>query len=201
MDYENATIAAWEQLKEWVTAEKFNPENEEEIQCFLYHGIVSFLGDARAVKPKPTSGKPEKLKFEDGKLVVGDMHFPDFSIGQGTDNEVVIEIKFARVAGIGNLFSGCKNDIQKMKRHHPNAKRFFVLFDQEPKYVFLSEHQFQDLRNIDPDCRILHFPADLNMSPRKEAARKAIEKMRENGIDFSEKGRKSAGIAVMGRKS
>ena len=43
-------------LTEWVASGKFAPRNEEDIQCFLFHGIVLELGTALGVRTKASSG-------------------------------------------------------------------------------------------------------------------------------------------------
>ena len=139
MDLETVVRDSWSELLQWVQEQRIYPENEEEIQCFLYYAIIKRLGDATLVKPKPTTDKPEKLIFADGKLLVGNMHFPDLLIG--AKREVVVEIKFTRERRASNIFSGCKSDVLKMKKHYPDSKRFFVLYDVCPENVFLSASQ------------------------------------------------------------
>ena len=194
MNMENIVREAWAELLLWVEEKRLKPENEEEIQCFLYYGIVKRLGDATLVKPKPTTDKPDKLKFVDGKLITENMHFPDLVLG--ASGEIVIEIKFTREKRASNIFAGCKRDVAKMKQHHPGAKRFFVLYDVCAEYIFLSEHQAQELRALDEDCVILSYPTTLNTSPRKSAARKAIDTLKSRGYPFVEMGKSNAAKAI-----
>src|SRR3989338_10001429 len=164
-DYSKALLDAWNKLRSWVSQGKLSPENEEEIQCFLYHGLISRLRDASHVKPKATTDKPEKLKFVDKRLDTRDMHFPDFIFG--AREEVVAEIKFARLHKPPNL-AGCKSDIEKMRKHHQKSRRFFLLFDMCKEHVFLDEHQLNELRKIDSECTILIYPENLNSPAAKD---------------------------------
>ena len=198
-NYVNVFREAWSELVTWHSQGRFVPENEEEVQCFLYYAMVSALGDARAVKPKPTTDKPERLRFQDGNWDVGNMHFPDFSLGGS--QEVVVEIKFARhPKQAPNLYNACKEDIVKMLAHHPNSKRFFVLYDMHPDFVFLDEQQLHNLQALDSDCEILRHPKALNQSPAKCWARAAVQTMKDRGDDFHERGRRNAAKAVKGKK-
>lgn len=198
MDLEKVVREAWDELLLWVEEKRLKPENEEEIQCFLYYGIVKRIGDATLVKPKPTTNKPDKLKFVEGKLLTENMHFPDLVLGAG--GEVIIEIKFAREKRTSNIYAGCKRDLIKMKRHHPGAKRFFMLYDVCAENIFLSEHQAQELQALDKDCVILSYPKTLNTSPRKDSARKAINKLIDRGYNFEVQGKLNAAKAI-GRKA
>ena len=195
-DFSKALQNSWDELKTWVSQGKLNPENEEEVQCFLYHGLVARLEDAAYVKPKPTTAKPSKLKFRAGKLETGNMHFPDFILG--VNSEVVVEIKFARTRKAPNLYAGCKTDMNKMHLHHKTSKRFFILYDMCKDHVFLDEHQLDELKKIDPDCTILLYPEQLNPSKAKAYARKAIATMRKNGVNFVELGKKNAAKGMIG---
>lgn len=202
IDYAKAFDASWLQLIEWVNQGRFDPQNEEDIQCFLYHGLVQQLGTAIGIRPKATTGKPEKLMFQKGKLLVGDMHFPDFLLGSDESNpDVVVEIKFHR--GMRSTFyAGCKRDLEKLKRHHDNRIHYFVLFDAHPEYVFLDSHQSEELRGLSSkNCKILHYPPKLNTSPLKEKARRAIQTMRLAGVDFKVLGTNNARKAVKGVKT
>lgn len=183
MEYEQAVRTAWEQLIRWTQEGKLVPENEEEIQCFLYHGIIGELGLAKHVKPKLTMDKPEKLAWKNGSLDVGNMHFPDFVIG--ANHEVVAEIKFARMNDPGSVMGGCKRDIKRMMDNYPRSTRIFVLFDQNPGRIFLSETQLTSLKSIDSACEILYFPKTLS-APKP--AEKAIEVLKKKGYDFRSQG-------------
>ena len=57
-----------------------------------------------------------------------------------------------------------------------------------------------ELRKIDSECTILIHPENLNSSEAKDRARRAIDKMRENDMDFVKLGKKNAEKA-MGKKS
>jgi len=198
MDMEKVVREAWDELLLWVEEKRLKPENEEEIQCFLYYGIVKRIGDATLVKPKPTTNKPDKLKFVEGKLLTGNMHFPDLALG--ARGEIIIEIKFTREKRASNIYAGCKRDLIKMKLQHPGAKRFFILYDVCTENIFLSEHQAQELQALDKDCVILSYPNTLNTSPRKKAAEKAINTLRSRDYDFVAQGKLNAAKAI-GRKS
>src|SRR5262245_60660021 len=189
-DYSKALQHTWAELKSWVSRGRLRPENEEEVQCFLYYGLVKRLGDALYVKPKATTDKPDKLKFVAGKLDIGNMHFPDFILG--AKREVVVEIKFIRVQKSPNLYAQCKADMEKMRLHHKNSNRFFILYDMCTDYVFLDEYQLAELKNIDPDCTILFYPEQLNSSKTKSYARQAILTMRKKGVNFVDLGKRNA---------
>jgi hypothetical protein len=199
-DYAAVFRNAWRMLLRWRDDNRFAPENEEAVQCFLYFAIVSALKDARFVKPKPTTDKPQKLQFHEGKLDVGNMHFPDFIVGEA--REVVAELKFVRFQGRtrSNVFADCKRDISKMKQHHPKSRRFFVLYDMHPKFVFLDTHQLEELKALDPECELLLYPEEISTSPAKARARAAIKTMKDRGDDFHELGKRNAAKAVMGKK-
>ena len=156
---------------------------------------------ARPIRPKATSEKPPKLKFQDGKLLVGGMHFPDLVLGPVESTpEVVVEIKFCR-GGRSTIYAGCKRDIEKLRRHYDGRVHYFVVFDAQPDYIFLDEHQRNELSDMtSANCTILHYPLALNTSPLKARARKAVEKMRLDGVDFSVLGTKNAKKAVQGVK-
>lgn len=194
MDMEMVVREAWDELLLWVDEKRLKPENEEEIQCFLYYGIVKRIGDATLVKPKPTTNKPDKLKFSEGKLLTENMHFPDLVLGAG--GEVIIEIKFARDKRAGKIYDGCKRDLIKMKKQHSGAKRFFVLYDVCEENIFLSERQAQELQGLDEDCVILFYPKKLNTSPRKDAARQANKTLIDRGYNFKAQGKLSAAKAI-----
>jgi hypothetical protein len=135
---ELALEAAWVHLVDWASLKKFVPRNEEDIQCLLYHGLVLNLGTAVGIRAKATTAKPSKLTFQDGRLSVGDMHYPDLALGEDDINpEVVVEIKY-RAATRGTFYGGCKKDIPKLRRLHDGRVHYFVLFDANPDYVFLD---------------------------------------------------------------
>ena len=175
--------------------DKFRPENEEDIQCFLYHGLILELGTAIGIKPKPTTAKPEKPVVK-GVVNFGDMHFPDIMLG---NDELVVEIKFARNGSVP--YQKCRDDITKMNKYHPNALRYFILYDKSADHIFLDEHQLNELQELARDkcaegreCRILRHPEKLNPSPVKAWGRKAWETMKnkkktEGGKILAELGR------------
>ena len=176
-DYMLAMEFAWNELIEWVRDGRFVPENEEDIQCFLYRGIVNHLGSAVGVRSKPTTDKPRSI-FESGKLDVGDMHFPDFVLGE--PKQVIAEIKFAR--GGTSLLGSCKKDVLKMKTRHDaeSVKRVFILFDANPECIFLNAQQAKELQDLDPTCRLFLYPTNLN--PHVSAAKKAWAKIRAKKV-------------------
>ena len=172
-NYMLALEAAWNELKQWADDGRFKPENEEDIQCFLYRGLVNELKTATGVRPKPTTDKPRSIFDRNGKLDVKDMHFPDFILGN--PKNVVVEIKFAR--GTASIFGSCKKDVEKMKLRH-NAQgisKVFILFDVHPEHVFLGESQLAVLKAIDPTCHLFHYPESLNPGTANTAAQKAAD--------------------------
>lgn len=195
-DFGQLLEKAWNEMIEWQRAKRFAPMSEEDVQCLLYHLIVSELGSASKVHAKPTVDKPTKCRFKDGRLHVGNMHFPDFSLGDG---DVVAEIKVSKPPDRGQCIGGCRADVEKMKKHHGNATRYFFLFELgDPKSSCLDEEDLRDLQSRDPECRILIHPTNLNVSPFKAAARKANAKMKDAGVDFCELGRRNAARAIQG---
>lgn len=58
MQYTVAFERAWAMLTEWVASGKFAPRNEEDIQCFLFHGIVVELDTALGVRTKASDVPP-----------------------------------------------------------------------------------------------------------------------------------------------
>jgi hypothetical protein len=161
-------------LTEWATSGKFVPRNEEDIQCFLFHGLVVELGTALGVRTKATSGN----------LWLGTMHFPDLVLGlDPNEPELIVEI----------FYDGCMRDIAKMKKHYDSRPHRFVLFDECPYFVFLDQHQHDELTaTASPNCQILHYPTKLNPSMGKATARKAVETMRKAGKDFRQMGLQAA---------
>lgn len=183
MNYTLAFERSWAMLKEWVEAGKLAPRNEEDIQCFLYHGIVVELGTALGVRTKASSGN----------LWLGSKHYPDLVLGQdAADPELIIEIKYQPI-GRKAIYNGCKLDIAKMKKHYDSRPHRFVLFDECPHFVFLDQHQYDELSAMaSTNCQILHFPTALNPSSNKASARAAVETMRKAGRDFRQMGLQAA---------
>lgn len=170
-------------LTEWVTTGKFAPCNEEDIQCFLFHGMVVNLGTALGVRTKASSGN----------TWIGTRHFPDLILGRNLEApDLIVEIKF-RPMTRSTFYNRCKLDIEKLKRHYDSRPHLFVLFDENPAFVFLDQHQRDELASVaSNNCRILHYPLVLNPSNRKAIARKAAETKRKAGIDFRQMGLQSA---------
>jgi hypothetical protein len=198
--FEKALEAAWNHLVDWVTEKKFVPRNEEDIQCFLYHALVLQFGTATCIRAKATVGKPAKLRFEAGKLQVGDMHFPDLALGdRAEDPDVVVEIKY-RPHARSSFYARCKSDIAKLKRLHDGRIHYFILFDANPEFVFLDEHQRKELSDsCSENGRLLYYPVALNTSPLKARAREVVQKMRQDGVDFVARGQAGAKKAVLGQ--
>ena len=194
-NWSNIIKTSWQNLIEWIEEGKLKPDNEEEIQCFLYHQFILQTKTALVIKPKPSWDKPDKLKFDNGKLIKGDWHFPDFILGNG---EVIIEIKFARGDNKRKsiLYRHCKSDIEKMKKYHTNRKRYFILIDDNPNNCFIDAFQLNELKSIDDKCKILYYPLTLSNNLRKESSRKSVQTMRENGVDFENLGRENANKAI-----
>ena len=170
-------------LTEWVASGKFAPRNEEDIQCFLFHGIVLELGTALGVRTKASSGN----------LWLGTKHFPDLVLGLSPDEpELIVEIKYRSMIR-KNFYNGCKRDIAKMRKHYDSRPHRFVLFDDCPYFVFLDRHQYDELTTLaSPNCQILHFPSALNPSSGKAIARKAVDTMRKAGKNFQQMGLEAA---------
>jgi hypothetical protein len=178
-------------LTEWVNLGKFAPRNEEDIQCFLFHGIVVQLGTALGVHTKASRGN----------MWLGTKHFPDLVLGLDLEKpELVVEIKYRPI--IRNTFyNGCKIDIDKMKKYYDATPHRFVLFDANPYFVFLDDHQLKELTSMaSTNCKIHHFPSALNPSTGKAVARKAVDTMRKAGKDFRQMGLQSASKAKEGKE-
>lgn len=164
--YALALESAWKHMLSWHQEGKFSPRSEEDIQCFLYHGLVTELGTAKGVCPKHTTGKDGKLFWDlDGKLHVGNMHFPDLLIGPPDGAaEVAVEIKYRR-NGNSKIFPGCVADVEKLKKHHADHLQYFVVFDEHPDYLFMDEFQQNVLKEkAAPGCRFLFYPELPNPS-------------------------------------
>jgi len=181
--YTNAFDNAWLRLIEWVGIGKFAPRNEEDIQCFLYHGLVLELGTALGIRTKASSGK-----LEDGSK-----HFPDLVLSDDTDQPVlIVEIKY-RSKDRETFYNGCKRDINKLNKYYESVPHRFVLFDAHPDFVFLDQDQYDGLCSLaSENCKIIHFPTALSTLKGKAVARKAIDTMRKAGKDFREMGLKAA---------
>ena len=187
MNYEIALVNGWNHLLAWVKKGKFKPANEEDVQCFLCHGLVSHLQDARGIRSKASSGNlPDNTK-----------HFPDLVLGSSISKpQVVVEIKF-QTKSPHTVYLECRRDIQKLKKYYDSVPHYFVLFDANPDHVFLDQHQLTELSSLaSKNCRILHYPKKLSTSPGKGVARSAIANMRAKGLDLSENAKK----AVANRK-
>jgi hypothetical protein len=195
--YAAAVEAAWAALLEWHGDGRFTPHSEEDVQCLLYCGIVTRLGTAAHVLAKPTSGKPDKLTWDDsGKLNVGNMHFPDLLLGpDGCPHQTAVEIKFKRTTR-ANIFAGCRVDLQKLEKYYSSCTKFFVLFDAHPEHVFLDEHQLKDLQDLSGSCRILYAPTTFNPSLLKAVARRNVQTQRAAGANFVERGKAGAKKAM-----
>lgn len=184
--YTLAFDRAWSRLTEWVTSGKFAPQNEEDIQCFLFHGIVVELGTALGVRAKASRGS----------LWIGTKHFPDLVLGLDPEKpELVVEIKYRPILQKA-FYNRCKADVVKMKKYYDSTPHRFVLFDENSYFVFLDQHQLDELTSMgSPNCQVLHFPSALNPSTGKAIARKAVETMRKAGKDFHQMGMQAAATA------
>jgi len=177
-NYMLALNVAWDKMKASVENGFFLPENEESIQCFLYHEIVNYLGTAIGVRSKPTTvhtrSRTDRKIQSDTKVT----NFPDFILGDPA--EVAIEIKFARANA--SILGSCKKDVQKLKNNHiePGVVKVFILFDVNPKFAFLNEHQRAVLQAVDPDCRFMHYPDTLSTNPQKLIAQIAADNAKAN---------------------
>lgn len=177
-NYLRALEAAWDEMKVWVKDGRFIPENEESIQCFLYHGIVNHLGTAFGVRSKPmtthTKSRSDRNKQSDTKGT----HFPDFILGD--PKEVAIEIKFARANA--SILGSCKQDVAKLKKYHsaPGVSKVFILFDVNPDFAFFNELQREALQEVDSDCRLMHYPDTLSTKTSNDAGIRAQETKKRN---------------------
>ncbi|HJV96360.1 MAG TPA: hypothetical protein VJ608_10005, partial [Albitalea sp.] len=171
--YEIALAAALKRMISWSRAGKFKPTNEEDVQCFLYHALVLELDTAAQLRAKPTHSKPDKTPFADGKRLVGDMHFPDLIIGDPNEPDAIyIEIK-VRAPSRTPFHGACLADVKKLGKHHLGHRQFFILYDCDPKVVYLNEEQKEDLlQAAAPGCTVWHYPRELDINPRKVAAAK-----------------------------
>ncbi|MDO9481070.1 MAG: hypothetical protein Q8S96_17830 [Hydrogenophaga sp.] len=162
--YTAAFERAWYMLTEWVASGNFSPCNEEDIQCFLFHGIVVELGTAVGVRTKASSGN----------LWLGTKHFPDLVLGLNPkEPELIVEIKYRSMLRKA-FFNSCKSDIEKMKKYYDTRPHRFVLFDENPYFVILDQSQYNELsESASPNCKILHFPFALNPSTGNVNARKS----------------------------
>lgn len=176
-------VGALRHMVRWAQQERFDPVNEEDVQCFLYHALVLQRGTSTGLRAKPTHGK----LLEDG------MHFPDLIIGEGPE-AVYIEIK-VRQAGSKPNHVAHRKDVRKLAKYHAQHRRFFILWDCTPNQIYLSKEQqaeLQDDAKEAPGCTVWHYPELLSESADKNRARKAITKMRENGRDLSASSTKAA---------
>lgn len=182
-DFEEALESAWNEMKAWGRDGKFKPRNEEDVQCFLYYSLVTRLGTASDVHAKSTCS-----------ATAGKREFPDLVLGQ---DDVVAEIKVTRPQDTrGAVYRGCKKDIDKMRRHHPQATRYFLLYEIGADSCCLDEHQKTELGRIDPDGRFLLHPEILTANPRKAIARKAINTLIQKRYDFRHRRMPDAGRAT-----
>lgn len=176
--YLRAFEAAWDEMKVWVRDGLFIPENEESIQCFLYHGIVNHLGTAIGVRSKPTTAHTRSRSDRNKQSDTKGTHFPDFILGD--PKEVAIEIKFARANA--SILGSCKQDVAKLKKYHnaPGVTKVFILFDVNPNFAFLNEAQRDALQAVDPNCRLKLYPDKLSTNPQKLIAQAAADKAKVN---------------------
>lgn len=160
MQYTIAFERAWDRLTEWVIAGKFSPRNEEDIQCFLYHGIVVELGTAVGIRTKASCGN----------LWLGTKHYPDLVLGlDPNEPELVVEIKYRPISR-KTFYKYCKLDIEKMKKYYDSCPHRFVLFDESPYFVFLDQFQYDELASTaSHNCQILHFPLRLTPTLKSRA--------------------------------
>lgn len=167
MQYTIAFERAWDRLTDWVASGKFTPQNEEDIQCFLFHGIVVELGTARGVRTKASSGN----------LWLGTKHYPDLVLGLNPNEpELIVEIKYRPIIN-NSFYEYCKQDIEKMKKYYDSCPHRFVLFDECPYFVFLDQLQYDELVSMaSPSCQIFHFPSTLNPNKSKETKRAIDQK-------------------------
>ncbi len=175
-------------MVDWTSAGQFKPANEEEVQCFLYHALVLQLGSTLALRAKPTLGK----------VLSGDMHFPDLILGDDpkSPETIYIEIKFSSPTR-KLKFAHCMADIKKLGTNHEQHRQVFILWDCEPKQVFLSTSQKKKLLEEAAlrHCTVWHHPDGLNNSPGKASAEKAIKAMKDKGLDFRSLGTANAAKA------
>ena len=189
-NYLRALETAWDEMKVWVKDGRFIPENEESIQCFLYHGIVNHLGTAIGVRSKPTTAHTKSRSDRNKQSDTKGTHFPDFILGD--PKEVAIEIKFARANA--SILGSCKQDVKKLKKYHsePGVSKVFILFDVNPNFAFFNEPQRHALQEVDPDCRLMHYPDTLSTKTSNDAGEKAAITKKKNAELAKEKRSNSA---------
>jgi hypothetical protein len=182
-DYEVKLAAALNHMVDWNHAGKFVPHNEEDVQCFLYHALVLQFADAARIRAKPTLGSPG-VAINDEK--VGGMHFPDLIIGESDSDPdaIYVELK-VRAQGRKASHQTCLADVQKLAEHHNTHRQFFILYDCDPKVVYLSAAQRAQLHDAaGKGCTVWHYPYDLNEDVGKARAAKAIATLLERGVDL-----------------
>ncbi len=182
-NYEVKLAAALEHMVDWARAGKFSPLNEEDVQCFLYHALVLQFADATHIRTKLTHGSPGVVV---GDRKVGGMHFPDLIIGKSNSDPdaIYIEIK-VRTQTRKSFHQACLADVKKLALHHDSHRQFFILYDCDPKVVYLSAEQLSQLHAAaGKGCSVWHYPYALNEDVGKDRAAKAIATMRAQGLDF-----------------
>ena len=196
--YEVKLAAALQHMVDWARAGKFKPQNEEDVQCFLYHALVLQFDDATRIRTKLTHGSPGVAV---GDQKVGGMHFPDLIIGEsdGDPDAIYIELK-VRAQTRKAFHQACLADVKKLAQHHSTHRQFFILYDCHPKVVYLSAAQCNQLRETaGPGCTVWHYPYDLNDDFGKTKAAKAVATMLASGIDFHVLGKSNATKAAKTR--
>ena len=181
--YEVKLAAALQHMVAWTRFGKFKPQNEEDVQCFLYHALVLQFDDATRIRTKLTHGSPGVAV---GEEKVGGMHFPDLIIGEsdGDPDAIYIELK-VRAQTRKAFHQTCLADVRKLAKHHNTHRQFFILYDCHPKVVYLSAAQCNQLREAaGKGCTVWHYPYDLNESVGKAKAAKAIATMLARGLDL-----------------
>jgi hypothetical protein len=195
-NYFNALLKSWDELKKWRMADRFAPQNEEDIQSFLYHRIVNNLRTAINVRPKATVIKRRRLLI------------PDFLVGDEDNLDIAIEIKFSRDGKTGATFEQCLEDIRKLRRlskhkEFANTKRVFVVVDSRKNQLFLSRAQYEQLISEDPGCHVLCFPdhaTAFTESPAK-AAHVTIRKQEEEQFQVRSQRAKAAHATIKRNKA
>ena len=196
--YEIGLAAALNHMVAWALEGKFKPHNEEDVQCFLYHALVLQFDDATCIRTKRTLGSPS-VRVLDEK--VGGMHMPDLIIEKfdGDKDAIYIELK-VRAPGRKAFHQACVADVKKLAKHHDAHRQFFILYDCDPKLVYMSASQLKQLHDAaGTDCTVWFYPYDLNETVGKTSAAKAIAQIIEKGIDFKSLGKSNSQKAAKTR--
>jgi hypothetical protein len=122
VEYKEELEKAWGYLTEEYKAGKFKPEKEADIQCFLYHALISCgipSEEIRAEYPYQTEKRGKEITAE-----------ADIHLGDGTGEGVYIEIKKSRNRNRRDTPKRWSKDLNKLKcaKLSQAAVRIFIIF-------------------------------------------------------------------------